>query len=165
MTCLPTSSESETTGEIAELSRRLTGVLEPLVHEVTRRRSPDSFLGAGPAWPAGPDSPPMAVALCTLEGRFIEVNDALVALTGYARDEFVGRRGSELGVWGDVEDLLRCLRSKGSIDGYRLPYRTQAGETRSMLLAARLLIVKGRGGILAVGMDIGAASPSSETRL
>jgi hypothetical protein len=33
-----------------------------------------------------------------------------------------------------------------------------------MVLAARLLIVNGRGGILAVGVDVGAASPPSETR-
>lgn len=156
MTSRPSSSEIEPNPSL------LTEVLDAIVREVTSRRGSEGFLGAGPAWPAGPDSPAMAVALCTLEGRFIEVNDALVGVTGYGRDEFVGRRGSEVGLWGDVEDLLRCLRSKGAVDGHRLPYRTHAGETRVMLLSARLLTVNGRGGILAVGLDAGASNPETK---
>ncbi len=157
MTSLP-SSELAITDHPGDLSRHLARTLEPLTREITSRRGAEGWLGTAPEWPAEPGSPAIAVALCTLEGRFIEVNDTLVSLTGYARDEIVGRSGTEVGLWGDVEDLLRCLRSKGAVDGYVLSYRTGAGQTRYLLLAARLLTLSGRGAILALGVDVAGGS-------
>jgi PAS domain-containing protein len=55
---------------------RLLPVLEALSREITQRE-------AGEGLPAGADESPIGVALCTLEGRFIEVNEALVGLSGY----------------------------------------------------------------------------------
>jgi len=122
--------------------------LEALSQEIKRRQSLE-----GPIADSGERSA-MGVALCTLEGRFIEVNDALVTLSGYSPSEIVGRTGQEVGLWTDPEEMLRCLRQRGSVDEYVLPYRTRDGRTRRMLLAARLLIVNGRGCILAVGIDV-----------
>lgn len=90
----------------------------------------------------------------TLEGRFIEVNEALVSLSGYTPAEIVGRTGQEAGLWTNPEEMLRCIRQRGAVDEYVLPYRTRDGQTRRILLAARLLTVNGRGCILAVGVDV-----------
>ena len=94
------------------------------------------------------------MALCTLEGRFIEVNEALVSLSGFTPAEIVGRTGQEVGLWTEPQEMLRCLRQRGSVDEYVLPYRTRDGRTRRMLLAARLMTINGRGCILAVGTDV-----------
>jgi PAS domain S-box-containing protein len=127
---------------------RLVPELDWLAREILRRRSteglaPDAFDGSA-----------FGVALCTLEGRFIVVNEALMALSGYSPADVVGRTGQEAGLWTDPEEMLRCLRQRGSIDEFVLPYRTRDGRTRRMLLAARLLTVSGRGCILAVGVDV-----------
>jgi PAS domain S-box-containing protein len=126
---------------------RLLPVLEALSREITQRQ-------AGEGLPAGADESPIGVALCTLEGRFIEVNEALVGLSGYTPAEIVGRTGQEVGLWTNPEEMLRCIRQRGSVDEYVLPYRTRDGQTRRILLAARLLTVSRRGCILAVGVDV-----------
>jgi PAS domain S-box-containing protein len=127
---------------------RLVPELEALSREISRRPSAEGLTttsgnGSG-----------IGVALCTLEGRFIEVNEALVSLSGWSPAEIVGRTGQEVGLWSDMEEKLRCIRQRGSVDECVLPYRTRGGRTRRMLLAARLLSVNGRGCILAVGVDV-----------
>jgi len=133
------------------LSRYLLQTLASVTREIVNRPSGQAELGAGPAEPG---APAIAIALCTLEGRFLEVNDTLVSLSGYTRDEVVGRTGNELGLWTDLQELLCSLRLRGTVDGYLLSYRTRAGQKRRMLLAAQLLTVKGRGCVLAVGADV-----------
>ena len=124
----------------------LVSELEALSRDISRRPGADGL-------PTASGDRAIGVALCTLEGRFIEVNDALVSLGGYAPAEIVGRTGQEVGLWTNPEEMLRCIRQRGSVDEYVLPYRTRDGRTRRMLLAARLLSVNGRGCILVVGMD------------
>jgi len=126
---------------------RLLAELEARCREITQRQSLEGL-------PAGSEESPIGVALCTLEGRFIEVNESLVALSGFSPSEIVGRTGQEIGLWTDPEEMLRCIRQRGSVDEYVLPYRTRDGRTRRMLLAARLLNVNRRGCILAVGVDV-----------
>jgi PAS domain S-box-containing protein len=131
----------------AQALPRLLPELEALGREITQRQSLEGL-------PAGTEENPIGVALCTLEGRFIEVNESLVALSGFAPSEIVGRTGQEIGLWTNPEEMLRCIRQRGSVDEYVLPYRTRDGRTRRMLLAARLLQVNRRGCILAVGVDV-----------
>jgi len=137
---------------------RLLPELEALTQEIARHRGPHGWLGDRLIGRAELESPAMAVALCTLEGRFIEVNDALVSLGGYTRNEIVGRTGNEIGLWTDTEDMLRCIRQRGAVDNYTLAYRTRDGRTRRMLLAARIITVNGRGCVLAVGADVAELS-------
>lgn len=141
-------------GARPDLSRRLEETLELLARQMTSLRNTEDWIGAGPTWPGEPGSPAIAAALCTLEGRFIEVNDALVSLSGYSRDEIVGRTGAEFGLWTDPEELLRGIRQRGACNDYVLAYRTRAGQTRRMTLAARIVTVNGRGCVLAVGADM-----------
>jgi PAS domain S-box-containing protein len=126
---------------------RLVQELDSLAREITRRQTTEGL-------PAGSHASPIGVALCTLEGRFIEVNEALVGLSGFTPAEIVGHTGQEVGLWANPEEMLRCIRQRGSVDEYVLPYRTKDGRTRRMLLAARLLNISGRGCILAVGVDV-----------
>jgi PAS domain S-box-containing protein len=125
----------------------LVSELEALSRDIARRPGADGL-------PSASGGRAIGVALCTLEGRFIEVNEALLDLSGYAPAEIVGRTGQEVGLWTNPEEMLRRTRQRGSVDEYVLPYRTRDGRTRRMLMAARLLSVDGRGCILAVGIDV-----------
>jgi PAS domain S-box-containing protein len=133
------------------LSGHLLQALASLSRQLIDRRSEQAEFDIAPG-EAG--APAIAVALCTLEGRFLEVNDTLLRLSGYAREEVVGRTGAELGFWTNLQDVLCSLRLRGTVDGYLLSYKTRAGRTRRMLLAARLLTLKGRACVVAAGADV-----------
>ena len=133
------------------LSGCLQQALATLGRQVAENRSEQSGLDIGPV---ATGATGIAAALLTLEGRFLEVNDTLVSLSGYSREEVLGRTGNELGFWTDLQDVLCELRLKGTIDGYLLSYRNRSGQTRRMLVAGRLLTVKGRACVLAAGADV-----------
>ena len=51
---------------------------------------------------------PIAMSISTLdEGRYLDVNEALLAVTGYSREEVVGHTARDLKVFADPEDAIR----------------------------------------------------------
>ena len=43
----------------------------------------------------------------TQDGRYLDINAAFLAISGYSRDEIIGRSSLELGLWADPDDRLR----------------------------------------------------------
>jgi PAS domain S-box-containing protein len=67
------------------------------------------------------------------DGRFVDVNDSLLKLSGYNREELVGRTATELGLWVNVEDrskVFQLLHQKESIDNLEVQFRIKSGEIR-----------------------------------
>lgn len=84
------------------------------------------------------ESGPMAAVITSHdEDRFIEVNAAFCRLTGYGRDELIGRTAHELNMWSgpDDRDKLRKALAKDA-SGFReleLSLTTRGGAARSIL--------------------------------
>ncbi|HLO68484.1 MAG TPA: PAS domain S-box protein, partial [Holophaga sp.] len=69
------------------------------------------------------------------DGALLEVNDRFCALSGYAREDCIGRSTVELG-WVDPENrdrLLRHLRLGGRAEGVELQVRSRDGEVIPVL--------------------------------
>lgn len=75
---------------------------------------------------------PFAMVLSRLaDGTILEVNEAFGELTGYSRDEVIGRTSRDLGIWGHWEDreaLITELRSGGGVDRREVEFRGRAGD-------------------------------------
>lgn len=126
--------------EVEELMTRLrmaNKTLETRVEERTRelveaneglRRSERRF---SQTFHAGP----VAACLTTLAtDRFLEVNASFLALTGYGRDEVVGRSAAELRMWSSPEDQ-RKLAAQETPHDLELSLQTKGGEVRTVLLS------------------------------
>ncbi len=101
---------------------------------------------------------PDLMALSSLdEGRYIEVNDAFVKLTGFQRDEVIGRTVDELGIWaesGHREALIALLKQHQRVQGFELDLRTKSGDIRKLSLSGQILDIDGEGYLLNVSRDI-----------
>ena len=115
------------------------------------RQSEERFSRVFRASPAG-------IAITTAgEGRFVDVNDAFCALTGYARGEVVGRTTAELGFvqdLGEQADLLEQLRKVGTLQNVDLEVRTKRGDRRFVLASFERIELGGRPCLLSVMHDI-----------
>ncbi len=64
---------------------------------------------------------PVPLSISTLaEGRFIDVNDAFLQLTGYGREEVLGHTAEDLGLWTEPADrvwLVETLRARKPVRG------------------------------------------------
>lgn len=101
---------------------------------------------------------PTILAVSNLnDGRLIEVNDAFVRVSGYTREEIIGRPIAELGLWVDPrqrEEGLAVLRAKGSIRDLEARFRTKRGEEIVAIANADLVMIEGQAFVLTALMDI-----------
>ena len=101
---------------------------------------------------------PVGITVSRLDdGKFVEVNDSFLEMTGYRRSEVVGRRAEELRLWIDretrraIDDAVRGNGQYVTVEG-RL--RTRSGEIRHVLCSFARIEVDGEDCVLALGSDI-----------
>lgn len=86
---------------------------------------------------------PVASCLTSVgDERFLDVNEAFVQLTGYPRDEVLGRSFLDLGMWSSKEDLLALEHARdeaGSFRNLELHLRTKAGDTLDILTSGEVI--------------------------
>ncbi|WP_299438951.1 PAS domain S-box protein [uncultured Rhodospira sp.] len=101
---------------------------------------------------------PAPMALTSLDDRtFLDVNDAFLSVTGYARDEVIGRTSTDLNLFLDGETqaaAAKQLRARGTIAATELRLRRKDGQILSGLFYGELVKTKARTLALTVMVDI-----------
>ncbi|MEW6208441.1 MAG: PAS domain S-box protein [Acidobacteriota bacterium] len=89
--------------------------------------------------------------------RFIDVNESVSRMTGYRREEMIGRTPLELNFWTDEKDRLHALRlleEEGRISAFEIGFRTRGGEVRQGLFSAEIIEIDGERCLLVTTEDI-----------
>ena len=100
---------------------------------------------------------PIAMSISTLqEGRYIEVNAALLAQAGYCREEMIGRTARELAVYVNEDDFRKVrgmLEEKGVVKNLEVTLRGKH-DARTVLLSADVLELGREQCLLTASVDI-----------
>lgn len=111
---------------------------------------------------------PVAFAISDVEtGKYIEVNDSFAHLTGYSREDIIGKSSVEVGITVDMksrEKILQNIRQYGTIKNAELTIRNKDGRLIDMLTSAETLLLRGRKCTLSINYDI-TTLKESERRL
>lgn len=108
---------------------------------------------------------PMPIALLNLDDHFVDVNRSFEELTGYSRNEVVGRKSTEFEMWSSSDDLKRMedeLREQGEFRELELLIRTKEGEVRHVAGSGKVLKVDGGEMLLHIFHDITERKQSEE---
>ncbi|HOW98587.1 MAG TPA: PAS domain S-box protein [Kiritimatiellia bacterium] len=101
---------------------------------------------------------PYAITITRPEdGRFMEVNDGFCSITGYRREEVLGRSSLELGLWTRAEDrssVVDTIRRGEVVDGVEFPFRVKSGDLITGLFSARIINLRGEKFVLSSINDI-----------
>ncbi len=104
------------------------------------------------------DQSPLALTITSLDGgRLVEVNETFVRLTGYSREEAIGRTVDELKLWIEPEqrtDGLRQLRAGHNIMGLAARFRTKPGSELDCLIGSRMIEINGQSHVLSAVSDV-----------
>jgi PAS domain S-box-containing protein len=103
-------------------------------------------------------SSPALMSLARLrDGAIYEVNEAFLSVTGYQREEVIGRSTIDLGIWvntAERDSLFNEVRQQGYVRGREVTIRVRDGRLRTILLAAELVEIDGEPSILAASLDV-----------
>lgn len=97
--------------------------------------------------------------------HYLDVNDAMIAATGYSRAELLGRTPAELGLFVDPADLARVseqIAERGSARDVELRVRARHGRVDTILWSAEIIEYRGRPCVLTVSTDISARKRTEE---
>jgi PAS domain S-box-containing protein len=101
---------------------------------------------------------PDGISISRLEtGDFVEVNRSFEKLTGYTRDELIGKSVYEFGMWADRpvrEKLAKQLKEKGVVVNLESDFRVKDGGIKRGLMSASLLDINNVPHLLAISRDI-----------
>lgn len=101
---------------------------------------------------------PVPICITTLaEGRFIDANQAYLRMSGFARDELIGRTVPELDMWDDSaarQAFIDELIEKRWFRDLERKFHTRSGEICQTLASYELIELEGVACILALFHDI-----------
>jgi PAS domain S-box-containing protein len=142
-----------------EAEDRLVGIYGA-VQDITERKQIEEALRASEekfakAFRASPD----AISISTLseDSHFIDVNEGLLRVSGYTREEVLHRPIRELNLWPDLEEreqIVQQLRQNGRVVNEEVILLTKRGEQRYFLLSAERIEIGGEPHAVFVARDI-----------
>jgi PAS domain S-box-containing protein len=101
---------------------------------------------------------PSAVGISTVaDGRFIDVNEGFSGLTGYRREEVIGRTTLELGMWADPSQraiVIQEILEQGFLHNREGQLRTKSGEIRSLMISVHSIQLEGTPCLIYLAHDI-----------
>jgi PAS domain S-box-containing protein len=136
-------------------------IAERKLAEAALRESEERFEKAFQASPDG-----LAISRIA-DAVLLEVNDSFVSMSGYARDEIIGKSAVQLGLYADPsfrERALTILREHNLVRDFELTMRRKSGDVRWILFSAEPMDLRGEHCWLTLSRDITERKHAEEER-
>ena len=103
-------------------------------------------------------SNPEAMSITTLaDGVYLDVNDAFLRVTGFTREDVMGRESLHVRSWVEKEDrkrLVQILQEKGRVESMETTFRKKNGDIFFVHLSAELIEIGKLQCVLATSQDV-----------
>lgn len=101
-------------------------------------------------------SPSLMFISTVQEGRFVMVNNRFLQVTGYSREEIIGRTVTDISFWArpDRAEMIKLLRENGMVNNLECIFREKSGEANIGLYSAQIMFFGDEQLILSVVNDI-----------
>ena len=137
-------------GVIVRLQGSIQDITERKVAEVRLRESEQRF--ATIFW----NSPVVAVITGHPDGRYLDVNHYFTRILGFQREEALGRRALDLGVWADPaqrREVIHRIDGGEVVRDFDCLLRAKSGEVRNMSASVDRLVLGGQDCLIFIATD------------
>jgi PAS domain S-box-containing protein len=101
---------------------------------------------------------PDAITISRLEDDlYIDINFGFTEITGYTRDDVIGKTVEDIRLWGDIENLkavYTAITQFGEINNFQTLMRMKNGQMRHALISARTIEINHERCLITIGRDI-----------
>ncbi|MDX1945363.1 MAG: PAS domain S-box protein [Pirellulaceae bacterium] len=101
---------------------------------------------------------PFLILLATYpDGKIVEANEAFCRLSGFEREDIIGRSTLEIQLWHNLADrqaMIEQLRQNSSIRNAEYTFLTKTGSPRTLLMSVELVQFEGQTHTLSMAFDI-----------
>ena len=142
---------------LVRLPAALVGALERRRALVATEAAHKALQGSEAKFARAFNANPSGMAITTLEGRVVDVNEAFLRTLGYTREEAIGRTTVELGLWRSQEDRAHAVQETqnlGRVHQMEIEGRTKESAQRTLLYSAELIELEGAPHVLVLTTDI-----------
>jgi PAS domain S-box-containing protein len=128
------------------------------VENISERKRTESLLReSSERFSAAFDNAPLLFTISALEdGTYLDVNQRFLNITGFTREEVIGKNSVELG-WiseGDRSLLKQKMQQDGRISDWELNLKAKSGKSILCKYWGEIIYVAGHKRLLSIGMDI-----------
>jgi len=91
------------------------------------------------------------------DGVFIEANNGFCELTGFTREEVIGKSSLQIKIWhdpGDRDRLIARLKERGHATNLEAQFRHKDGQVQTGLMSARIITLGGEPHILSIVRNV-----------
>jgi len=140
------------------------------VYDITDRREAEAALRENEEKfrTAFNTSPDIISIIRVRDGVFVDVNEKFVEITGFTRDEILGKPAYASGLWVDQNDQERVqaeLKQHGYMDNLEVQFRMKDNRIIHSLLSARVTSISGIPHILSIAKNIDDLKGAEKERL
>ncbi len=140
----------DSTGNIVGAIESIRDVTKRRLAEETLQRSEEKFFQAFQA------NPSLMAIMSREDGRFINVNEAYIRVTGYSQEELIGSNSIALGITesASYESVRETINKQGFIRNQEVKIRTKTGDIRTGLFSAVSIEIEDELCVLSAFQDI-----------
>jgi len=142
---------------LVRLPAALVGALERRRALAATEAAHKALLGSEAKFAKAFNANPSGMAITTIDGRVVDVNEAFVRMLGYTRDEALGRSTVDVGLWRNQDERARAIQGAqtlGRVQTIEIQGRTKDGVSRTLLYSAELIELDGVPHVLVLTTDI-----------
>lgn len=155
----PQGDKRDILARTARMDLQGEAVLLSIVRDITDRRRAQRLLEESEQRLAMMiEASPEAITIASVEdATFMLVNPAAQRLSGYTREEMIGKSALDMGFYPDPEErtrLIADLQRHETVHGREIRLRRKDGQVRDALVSAALIDFRGSKFILFQGIDI-----------
>jgi PAS domain S-box-containing protein len=100
---------------------------------------------------------PDSVNINKMDGTYVDISEGFTAVTGFTREDVIGKKSTDLGIWADEAARYRMVaevKRTGSMYGLETEFCKKDGTTLTGLMSASLITIDNEPHILTVTRDI-----------
>ena len=111
---------------------------------------------------------PDAININKMDGTYFDINEGFTQLTGFTREDVIGKTSADISIWDIPEDrerLVEGLQRDGFVRNLQSRFLMKDGSCKIALMSAVIIRLKGEPHILSITRDITSFKKAEEDKL